>query len=94
MTLDERLKAIRTSLVARDDDPDLPHEIRGLFNLVDYGCWREKILSALALAEIYIDPKRVMDYGPHGRERVRGFIFQDLSTALEILRELRQVGRL
>jgi hypothetical protein len=87
MTVDDRIKGVMKSLIWRFDDPDLPHEIRGLLNLIDAATYRGHIGLAIEYAEIYINPKKLFAWEPHAREKIGGFLLQDLSTAAEIARE-------
>jgi hypothetical protein len=87
MTVDERIKQTMISLAWRFDDPDLPHEIRGLLNLCGAVTYRGQIGLAIEHAETYIDPKKLFAWEPYAREKIRGFLFQELATAADIARE-------
>lgn len=90
MNIEERILQIRDSLITRENDADLPHEIRGLLNIIDDPIYQQKIRDALNWAEIYIDPKQRAAWDSEaqsGREAVQQFLFSDLSEAAKQARK-------
>jgi len=94
MTMQERLKLatekFRLGIISSDE---LVEELRGFLDIFDDAYYREKIRGAIMWAEIYSDPQKWKLYSRpeyNGREVVRGFLLQELSSAADTAGKLRE----
>ena len=58
MTMEERIKHIRDTLILRYDDANLVHEVRGLLSIFNDSVYQQKIRDAINWAEIYVDREK------------------------------------
>ena len=89
--MEARIKRIMESVIARDDDADLVHEVRGLHDVFDDAVYQQKIRDAMTWAAIFIDPKQCTRWDTHsesGRNTVMRFLLDDLDGAAKIARAL------
>ncbi|WP_338833565.1 hypothetical protein [Bradyrhizobium septentrionale] len=99
MTTDERIKTLATNLsrgtISRDDTLRELDELKLAFDdrqLAGTGNYTGKIGEARTWADIYFSDRKSSQYdenGMSGRQKVKGFLLNDLATAAQIAKNLQ-----